>query len=93
MPKREPTSLACPLCLVLDEPGSMIDVAIERANPPDSVYIALCRRCAYAIVHAVAISDQPDPTQALGSGSTTLESSAPAGSADAPADVPEKQDG
>ena len=75
MAQRETAGRACPLCLGVDDPSSMIDVSIERANPPDAVEISMCRRCAQAIAEAVKVSDQPELLETWSEASPSTENS------------------
>ena len=65
MAKRDSIAMTCPICLGVDDPESAIRVAIQRVIPPDSVEIALCRRCAHAIAKAVIAEDEAPPPEAV----------------------------
>ena len=52
MPRPEIPGQTCPLCLSVDDPAGMLEVAIERTYPPDAAVVVLCGRCARAITKA-----------------------------------------
>ena len=59
MRERESSGRCCPICLAVDDPQGMIDVNIERTNPPDAVVVSFCTRCARAITAATIANDLP----------------------------------
>jgi hypothetical protein len=61
----ENVGLSCPICLNADEPGSMVEIAINHGAVVRDQVIRLCWRCAGAIAVAYrAVSDESDRIRA-----------------------------
>jgi hypothetical protein len=61
----ELTEVTCPLCLLSDEAGAMVAVALERTRFAQLEPILICRSCAYAIARAVRKTGELPPLREI----------------------------